>query len=571
MASTSLAFDVIARDRASKTFDNVGKSANRSSGNLKKWAKVGAVAVAGAAVVAGKALFDMTKMAIEDEKAQVTLAKQLKNSAGATRGQVKATESWISAQGRALGVTDDELRPALGRLVAVTHDVGKAQKLTRLAMDVSAGSGKSLQAVTTALAKAQTGNVAGLSRLGVATKNADGSTRSLKAITEDLSKTYKGQASAAANTTEGKFGRLKLMFDETKESIGAKLIPVALKLADWMFKFAPTVSRVASELGDKLGPAFSVIGGFIADKLAPALRDLAGKWLEGVRGMFKNVGQSMQDNKPFLDQVVAGLKKLGEIIVSKVLPALGWVYSKAFPLLGTAIGTAITGLKKATTAFLFLGEWGVKAFGFLLGAAMSTFSGILHAADTGLGWIPGIGGKIHDASVAFDKFKDRTVAALKKTAEKLHDVRDAINGVKSPPPIKIDVKADFSTLARFQGAINGLHGKEFNIYAHLLTSGKSTKTATSAGIGIPGGNANGTGFFRGGLTSIHEQGPEIVDLPRGTRIYPAGRSAQMVRDASSGGLSKADVEDAFYRALCRLPIVRLPNAGRAAYQAGAAY
>lgn len=43
------------------------------------------------------------------------------------------------------------------------------------------------------------------------------------------------------------------------------------------------------------------------------------------------------------------------------------------------------------------------------------------------------------------------------------------------------------------------------------------------------GNANGTGYFKGGLTRINENGGEIVDLPRGSRIIPADKSRQMAR------------------------------------------
>jgi hypothetical protein len=568
--STSLAFDIIARDRASQTFDKVGNSADRSSGKLKKWAKVGAVAVAAGSVLVAKGLFDATKAAIADEKAQVLLAKQLKNSARATDGQVKSTERWITKQGIALGVTDDELRPALGRLVAATHDVGKAQKLASLAMDISAGTGKSLKTVTEALVKAQNGSVGGLSRLGVATKNADGSTKSLKKITEDLSKTYSGQAATAANTTEGKFARLKLMFYETKESIGARLIPVALKLADWIFKFAPKVQSLAQDLSQKFGPALRAIGEFIGEKVIPVVRELAEKWLSGVKKMFDEVGKSVQENRPFLEAVGKAIGKIATVAGGALATALGFLYKHGFPLLGKALGAAITGAKKITTALLFLGEYGVRAFSFLLNAALATFGGILSAADKGLGWIPGLGDKIHNAKESFDRFREATVNNLEKTADKLHMVRDKINGIKSPPPVKIDVKPDFSTLGRFQAAINGLHGKSVNIYANLLTSGKGTKTATNSDLGLPG-NARGTGYFTGGRTVVGEYGPEVVDLPRGSRIHDAARS-QKLGGGSGSEMDYDRLAAASVRALERgTQLVRLPDAGREAFRAGAAY
>ena len=44
---------------------------------------------------------------------------------------------------------------------------------------------------------------------------------------------------------------------------------------------------------------------------------------------------------------------------------------------------------------------------------------------------------------------------------------------------------------------------------------------------VTGKNANGTQYWKGGKTQINEHGPEVVDLPSGTRIYPATRSKNM--------------------------------------------
>ncbi len=47
------------------------------------------------------------------------------------------------------------------------------------------------------------------------------------------------------------------------------------------------------------------------------------------------------------------------------------------------------------------------------------------------------------------------------------------------------------------------------------------------------GNAKGTSFWKGGRTWLHERGPEIYDLPMGTRVYPAELSAMMVQTPSA--------------------------------------
>jgi hypothetical protein len=173
----------------------------------------------------GAALFDATKGAIEDDAAQKKLALQLMNSAGATDAQIAATETWISTQGTALGVTDDDLRPALARLVSQTHDVTKAQELASLAMDISAGTGKDLGTVTEALAKAAGGSTTALAKLSPELKQMAKDGASADEMMAVLSGTFMDQATVAADSAQGQFKRLGIALSETKESIGAALIP----------------------------------------------------------------------------------------------------------------------------------------------------------------------------------------------------------------------------------------------------------------------------------------------------------------------------------------------------------
>jgi hypothetical protein len=120
----------------------------------KKAGAAFAIAGAAAAAYAGKLLVDGVKAAIEDEKAQVKLAASLQNTTGATNAQIAAVENQITKTSLLTGLTDDELRPSLERLVRATKDVGEAQRLQSLAVDIAAGSGKSLEAVSNALGKA---------------------------------------------------------------------------------------------------------------------------------------------------------------------------------------------------------------------------------------------------------------------------------------------------------------------------------------------------------------------------------------------------------------------------------
>lgn len=198
----------------------------------KKAAAAFAVAAAAAAAYAGKLLVDGVKAAIEDEKAQVKLAATLENTTGATKDQIKAVEDQILQMSLATGVADDQLRPSFEKLVRATNDVEKAQRLQTLALDIAAGSGKSLDQVSQSLARAYDGNTSALSRLQIGLSSAELKSMSFDDITKKLADTFGGQASLQADTFSGKVARLQVAFDEAKESIGARLLPILSTLLD---------------------------------------------------------------------------------------------------------------------------------------------------------------------------------------------------------------------------------------------------------------------------------------------------------------------------------------------------
>jgi len=136
-------------------------------GNFGKIAGAAFVAAGvAAAAYAGKLAIDGVKSAIEDEAAQLRLATSLRNVVDATDDQIRATEAYITKTQLAYGINDNDLRPSLDRLVRSTKDVEEAQKLQTLAINIAAGTGKDLQAVSEALAKAHDGNFTALKRLG---------------------------------------------------------------------------------------------------------------------------------------------------------------------------------------------------------------------------------------------------------------------------------------------------------------------------------------------------------------------------------------------------------------------
>ena len=207
------------------TFADKGISAAEKA--FGKFGKTGvavgaAFAASTALVVAG--LGKAVNAAIEDQKSQALLAKQLENTTGASRMTIAATEDFVSQMQFATGVADDALRPALGSLVRATNDLTVGQDLLNLAMNVSAGTGRDLETVSLALGKAYNGNLGGLTKLGIALDPNIVKTKDFGAAQAELNKQFGGAAAAAANTYEGQLKRLGTVFDELNETIGYAIL-----------------------------------------------------------------------------------------------------------------------------------------------------------------------------------------------------------------------------------------------------------------------------------------------------------------------------------------------------------
>ena len=200
----------------------------------KKAAAAFAVAAAAAVAYGTKLAVDGVKAAIEDEAAQLRLAAALRSATGATDAQIKATEDMILKTSLATGVADDKLRPAMQRLAVSTKDTVEAQKLLNLALDISKGRGLDLETVANALGRAQDGNTTALGRLGLGLSKAELATSSFTEVQAKLSDLYGGAAAANAETFQGKIDRLKVGFDEAKESLGFALLPQVEKFISFL-------------------------------------------------------------------------------------------------------------------------------------------------------------------------------------------------------------------------------------------------------------------------------------------------------------------------------------------------
>jgi phage-related protein len=296
--------------------DGVGKATSGMSESIGSFAKKAALAF-GAAFAVDKVI-EFGKASVEaaaaDEAAQATLATTLRNVTGATDAQVSSTEDYISALSKQTAIADDDLRPAMDTLVRTFGNAEDAQKALAIATDVSAGTGKDLSAVSAALGKAAMGSTGALAKLGIETKNADGSAKSLDQIMASLSETFSGQAAVAADTTAGRMKNAGIQFGEFQESVGSLLLPILGSLAGIL---TDTVVPALSGLVDAVKPFVTEVAGGIQAFFAAFVdgsddvtsSGFAG-WLEGIGVTVRNLWDTITSVVvPFVAGVVEGVKE----------------------------------------------------------------------------------------------------------------------------------------------------------------------------------------------------------------------------------------------------------------------
>jgi hypothetical protein len=300
-------------DDLKKKLDTGSKEVEGFGGKLEKFGKVAAAAFAAAAAAAAayavKLAVDGVKAAIEDEAAQLRLANALKNVTAATDAQISAVEEQILKTSLATGVADDQLRPALQRLATATGSVTKSQDLLNLALDISAATGKSVETVSNALGKAYEGNTSSLSRLGIGLSTAEIKTLGLEGTVKQLAQTFGGAATVQANTFEGQIARLKVGFDEAKESVGAALLPTLQRLLDYFIntvipkfiEFKDAALRPVTDAIARNKESLTILYNFIKDFVVPVLINNLG----GALGFIGKVAGGILD---VIGAVVNGIK-----------------------------------------------------------------------------------------------------------------------------------------------------------------------------------------------------------------------------------------------------------------------
>jgi hypothetical protein len=259
MAGTSRTLKLaLLADVASFTKDigAAGKSTQTLGDQASEFGKKAALAFAAAGAAIGAFAIASIKAAAEDEASQKKLEETIRNTTKATADQIAGIDKYVTAQSIATATSDDVIRPALSRLLRSTGDLTKAQELLTLSQEIAAATGKPLEAVTNAVAKSFDGSNTALTKLGVGIDAA-----TLKTLTFDqtqalLNKTFDGFIQNQSTTAAFKFQQLSIAISETKEQVGAALLPAVTALTNYILtNVVPVVQSFVNGLTGQNGLA----------------------------------------------------------------------------------------------------------------------------------------------------------------------------------------------------------------------------------------------------------------------------------------------------------------------------
>jgi hypothetical protein len=363
--------------------DKADKETRSFSEKLGGALKAGALAFAALGAAAGAAAIkigvDAVKAAIEDEKAQASLAQTLRNTTKATDAQIAATEDFIDKTARATGVADDQLRPSLQRLLVSTKDLTQAQKLQTLALDISAGTGKDLLQISDALAKASDGNFKALKNLGVELKTSNTTTKKVTVSQKDLTEAKLKTESASLRLQSAQERLAKAIAKNGADSLEAKKAQNALESAQLS----------ADKSSDKLQSTLDKQG-----KTIKVTKEETISFDEAVRQLTENFsGQADIAANTFagrMARIKVALDEAKESLGAALLPFLekfaAFVQDPLLPAL-KGIVDGLTGKQKSVVpSFLKFGEVTNEAeeAGYGFGAALRQMAGTLAGLNTGI-------------------------------------------------------------------------------------------------------------------------------------------------------------------------------------------
>ena len=350
-----------------------------------------------------------------------------------------------------------------------------------------------------------------------------------------------GTTAEMAEAMMGGFGgsieRLKSSIDVLADSFGETLAPYVQKAVDIVQNITDKFQNLSPEQKDLV-----VRIGMIAAAIGPALL-IAGKIISTVGMVIGTVGKVIS----IASKVQTVITAVGAVLGVPLGPILAIV--AAVVVLGIVVAKHWDQIKEFTQSMIDAIKAKFEELKEKFEFVKQTFRENIDAIKQKF---EDLKAKIHEKiELIKQKFEElrasihEKIELIKQKFEEFRaNVQEKIDAVKGFfEDLKSKVESVFGDIGSaimdklsepfkwIQDKIDTLKGA----FAGLKSDAEGAATTTPSTR--PGANAAGTSYWTGGRTWVGENGPELVDLPSGSKVYPHTKSDNM--SATQGGINVA--------------------------------
>lgn len=313
---------------------------------------------------------------------------------------------------------------------------------------------------------------------------------------------------------------------ETVKAVIKSITPVIQTVIGVVVKVAPIIASTFVSVLQKLNPVIKTIGNVIK-----AVIPVIGKLFSNA---FSFVGKTITKIMPSINKIA---KTIGGVLVfairkvSPVVTKLAGTFSTVFAKVFSVVSGAVKKLQPVFNVIGTIVKTVMNVVGKVIGTTFRTAANVISSAAGSIKRIISGVVKVFDGVIDFvgGVFTGNWSKAWEGVKNIFGGAFEALGGLCKAPINAI--------IGLINSAINGINSISVDIPEGIpLVGGKHI------GFSIPTipTLAKGTPDWKGGIVQISEKGGEIVDLPKGSRVYPHDQSVQMARKSANGKLAAAD-------------------------------
>lgn len=366
-----------------------------------------------------------------------------------------------------------------------------------------------------------------MEQLGIDAFDSSGNMKSMVTIQEELHNAFDKLSDKERKTAAS------AIFGKNQMNTWLQLIDTApghVKELSGALKEEETASKMADDMMsgfggsiEKLKSSVDVLATSFGETLAPYIQIVIDK-VQAITDKFNALSDEQKDT----------IVKIG-MIVAAVGPALV-IVGKIIGIIGTIImigGKVIAGVKAATAAIgvmnaviaanpIILIIMAIIAVVVLLGVICYKYRDKIKAIIQNI--IAKVKLVIAVVKLVFKAVVEAIKAKIQAIKDKFTELKEKVKGifVAIGQAIKDTLAKPFNWIKEKAEAV----GNFFKGIVDKISGAESEAQAAEAGQ-----NATGTTYWKGGRTWVGENGPELVDLPKGSKVYPHGKSMNMKQDS----------------------------------------